>query len=80
MDVGPFVVADAQAAKLIQPRKRPLHDPALAAQTTAMLGAAHRPAAAECGGSHTMPNALRVISAIAEHAVGPTPGPPSLAL
>jgi len=27
VDVGPFVVADAEASELIEPGKRPLHDP-----------------------------------------------------
>ena len=40
VDVGPLVVADAQAAKLIEPSKRPLHDPAKPAQATPVLGAA----------------------------------------
>ena len=28
VDVGPFVVANAQTTKLIEPRERALHDPA----------------------------------------------------
>ena len=41
MDVGPLLIADAQAAKLVQPRKCPLHDPAPPPQATSVLGASH---------------------------------------
>ncbi len=41
MDVGPLVIANAQAAKLVQPRERALHDPAPPAQATPVRGAAH---------------------------------------
>jgi hypothetical protein len=36
VDVSPFLVADVQAAKLTQPRKRPFHYPAPASQATAV--------------------------------------------
>lgn len=42
MDVGPLFVAHAQAAELVQPGERPLHDPAPAAQSTAMFSVALR--------------------------------------
>ena len=42
VDVGPFVVTDAQTAELIQPRKRPLDNPAPPPQAAAVFGAAHR--------------------------------------
>ena len=48
MDVGPLVIADAQAAKLIQPGKRALDDPAPPAQAAAVLGAAHGQQRHEC--------------------------------
>jgi hypothetical protein len=41
VDVGPLVIANAQAAKLVQPRERALHDPAPPAQATPVRGAAH---------------------------------------
>ena len=40
MDVGSFLVANAQSPKLVQPSERPLHDPAPSAQSTAMFGVA----------------------------------------
>jgi hypothetical protein len=42
MDVGTFLVADTQSAKLVWPGKRPLHNPALIAEATAELGVPHR--------------------------------------
>src|SRR5262249_10149647 len=42
VDVGPLVVADTEASKLIEPGKCPLDDPAPSSQTAAVLGAAHR--------------------------------------
>jgi hypothetical protein len=38
MDISSLLVADVQSAKLIEPSKRPLHDPPPSAQSTAMLG------------------------------------------
>src|SRR4029450_2818524 len=40
VDVGPLVVTDAQASELIEPRKRPLHDPPPA--TTPLRSTTHR--------------------------------------
>jgi len=40
VDVGPFIVSHAQAAKLIQPGERPLHDPAKLTEATPMRRAA----------------------------------------
>jgi hypothetical protein len=36
VDVGPFVVADAQIPQLIEPGERPLDDPSPASQAAAM--------------------------------------------
>jgi hypothetical protein len=41
VDVGPLVIPDAETAKLIEPRKRPLHDPPPPAQTAPVRGATH---------------------------------------
>ena len=41
VDVPPPVIADAEAAELIQPRKGPLDDPAPPAQPAPVRGAAH---------------------------------------
>jgi CheY-like chemotaxis protein len=40
VDVGPLVVADTEASKLIEPGKCPLDDPAPSSQTAAVLGVA----------------------------------------
>jgi hypothetical protein len=42
VNVGPLVVADTKASKLIEPRKCPLDDPAPSSQTAAVLGTAQR--------------------------------------
>ena len=67
MDVGPLVIADAQAAKLVQPRKRPLHDPAPPTQATPVLGAAHGQPGHDVTSPETAPNRRRVVAAIPEH-------------
>src|SRR6266850_2767526 len=41
MDVGPLVVTDAQASELVEPGKRPLHDPPPPAQPTPVRGTTH---------------------------------------
>jgi NADPH:quinone reductase-like Zn-dependent oxidoreductase len=41
VDVGPLVIPHAQTAKLIEPGKRPLHDPPPPAQSTPVRGATH---------------------------------------
>jgi hypothetical protein len=40
MDVGPALPADAQTSEAVQPRKTPLHDPAVGAKSRAVQGAA----------------------------------------
>src|SRR6516164_5881368 len=42
VNIGPLVVSDPQAAKLIEPGKCPFDDPTPALEATAMRGAAHR--------------------------------------
>ena len=42
MDVGTFLVADAQSAELVYQSKGPLHNPAPSAEATAELGVPHR--------------------------------------
>ena len=80
MDVGPLVKADAQAAKLAQPRERPLHDPAPSAQATPVRGAAHGQPGYDVTRSETLPNPCGVIAAIPEHAVRMPSRPPTFAL
>jgi hypothetical protein len=40
-DVGPLVVTDAQASELVEPGKRPLHNPSPPAQPTPVRGTTH---------------------------------------
>ena len=79
MDVGPLVIPDAQTATLIEPGKRPLHDPPPPAQPTPMRGATH------CEPRHDMPrpqptaNRPRVVATIPKQTVRPLPRSPALA-
>jgi hypothetical protein len=78
VNIGPLVVADAQAAKLIEPGKCPLDDPPPLAQATPVLGAAHRQPGHDVPRPKTAPNRRRVVAAIPEHTVRPLPrSPPS---
>jgi hypothetical protein len=56
VDVGPLVIPHAQTAKLIEPGKRPLHDPPPPAQSTPVRGATHGEP------RHDMPRAVRAES------------------
>ena len=80
MDVGPFVVADAQPAKLIQPRKRPFHHPSPASQAAAVPRSTDGQQRVNVAGAQTVTDGLRIIRAIAENAVRTVPWSPSLAL
>jgi hypothetical protein len=42
VDVGAFLIADAQPTKLVQPGKSSFHDPSPSAKSTAVLGIPHR--------------------------------------
>jgi hypothetical protein len=42
LDVGTFLVADTQSAKLVEPGKAPLYHPSPSAKSTAVLGIPHR--------------------------------------
>ncbi len=80
VDVGPPVVPHAEAAELIQPGKRALDDPPPSLQATPVLRAAHGQQRENVAGSQTETDDLRVIRAVAEHAVRTAPRSPSLAL
>jgi hypothetical protein len=71
VDVGPFVVADAQTAELIQPGERPLDDPAPPPQAAAVLGATHRQQRQNMTCAQAAPDRCRIIAAVAEHADRP---------
>ena len=81
MDVGPFVVADAQAAKLVQPGERPLHDPAPPAQAAAVRRCDASPdKGTNARVRRPVSDRRRVVAAIAEHAVWTTPRSAAFAL
>ena len=80
MDVGPLVIPDAEAAKLIEPGKRPLHDPPPPAQPTPVLGATHGEQRHDMPRPQTTPNGGRVVAAIPEHTVRPLSRSPPFAV
>jgi hypothetical protein len=80
VDVGPLVVADAQAAKLVEPGKCPLDYPPPPAQATPVLGAAHRQPGHDVPRSETAPNRSGVVAAITKHTVRTPPRSPAFAL
>ena len=80
MDVGPFVVADAEASKLIEPGKRPPHDPAPPAEATPVRRAALRDKRENPTGSQSVADRRRVVAAITEHAGWTTARSASFAL
>jgi hypothetical protein len=73
VDIRPFVVADAEAAELIQPSKRTLDDPAPPPQGTLVRGAAHRQQGHDTPHSETPPNGGCVVTAIREYTVRTKP-------
>ena len=80
MNVGPFVVADAEASELIEPGKRPLHDPAPPAEATPVRRAALRDKRENPTGSQSVADRRRVVAAITEHAGWTTARSASFAL
>jgi hypothetical protein len=80
VNVGSLLVSHAQAAKLIQPRERALHDPPPLAQATPMLRAAHGEQRKNVASSQALTYGLCVIRAVAENAFRTAPRPPSIAL
>src|SRR5262249_1238019 len=73
VDVGPFVVADAPPAKLIQPRKCPFHYPAPTSQAAAVPRSTLGQQRVNVTGAQTVTDRLRVIRTIAEDAVRTAP-------
>ena len=63
-----------QAAKLIEPCKRPLDDPPPPAQAAAVLGATHRQQRQNVPRAQAAPDGCRIIATVAVHAHWPAPG------
>ena len=80
MDVGPFVISHAQAAKLAEPGKGPLHDPPPPAQATPMRRAAHSQHRHDVASPEAAPNGGRIAAAIPEHTIRPLPWSPACAV
>ena len=80
MDVGPFVVANAEASELIEPGKRPLHDPAPPAEVIPVRRAALRDKRENSTGSQSVADRRRIVAAITEHAGWTTARSASFAL
>jgi hypothetical protein len=73
VDVGPLVIPHAQTAKLIEPGKRPLHDPPPPAQSTPVRGATPGEPRYDMPRPQSAPNRRRVVAAIPEHTIRPLP-------
>jgi hypothetical protein len=67
--VCPFLIANSQAAELVQPSERPLHYPAPSAQPAAMFGVTHREQRHDAAFTQTLADGLSVIATVAQHAV-----------
>ena len=65
VDVGPLLVANPQAAKLIKPSEGSFHHPAPSPQSTAMFGVALGEPRNDVATTQTLPDCLRVITAVA---------------
>src|SRR5438067_5429775 len=76
VDVGPLVITDAQASELVEPRKRPFHDPPPPAQPTPVRGTTHGDPRYDMPRPQPTTNRRSVVAAIPEHRVRPLPGPP----
>ena len=73
VNVGPLVVPDPQAAKLTQPGKRALYNPAKSAQSAPVLGAADGQQGHDLTRPETASDRGRIVAAIPEHTVRPLP-------
>jgi hypothetical protein len=66
VDVGPFVLSDAEVTKLVQPRERPLDNPTPLSPAAAMLPSAHGQQWEDVAGSKPPSDALRVVGTVAQ--------------
>ena len=67
MDVGALVVADTKASDLVEPRERPLDDPAPGSQTAAVRGLTHRNQGHDMTRPEILSNRGRIVAPIADH-------------
>lgn len=78
MDVVSDLPADPQAAKPVQVGERPLHDPALGAESGAVLGASAGDQRFHTERADEAAVLVVVVASVAEHHVGSAPGLPRL--
>jgi hypothetical protein len=65
MNVGSFLITDAQSPKLIEPSECPLYDPAPSAQSASMFGVALGEPGHNAAGAETTTDRLGVITTVA---------------
>ena len=75
VDLGAAVVADEQAAALVEPGEGALDDPAIAAQAGAVLALAAGEDGFDPARPQLPPVLLRVVGAVGEEPVGAAPRP-----
>ena len=80
MDIRSFLVANAQAAKLVQPGEGPLHDPAPPPKSAAVVCVALCEQRLDATLAQAFADRLRIITTVAYNAVRPMawPSPKSL--
>ncbi len=80
MNVRPLFVANAQAAKLIEPGEGSFHDPPPLAQSAAVFGVALRKKRDDASATQTLPDRLSIITAVAQHTIRTTAGSSAFSL
>jgi hypothetical protein len=80
VNVGSFIVAHAQTAKLIEPCKGALDYPPPASQAATVRGAPHRHQRQNAAISQPVSNSGRVVAAVPNHAIWPTSWPSTCTL
>jgi hypothetical protein len=65
MDVGSFLITDAQPPKLVEPSERPLDHPTPSAQSAAVFSVALGEPRQYAAGTQTSPDCLSVITTVA---------------
>ena len=80
MKLRAFFVAHTQSSELIQPREGPFHHPAPSPQPAAVFGITHGEQGQDAALPQTSTDCLRIITAIAQHAIGTVARPPMLSL
>ena len=79
MDIGTTLVADAQAAEVMQVGEAALHDPALATQARAVCDAPASDQRPDVAPAQDARVAVVVVAPVGQQAVGLAPGPATLA-